>query len=297
MTDYGHDLAFGTFITPSHAAGADPLLPVRLARLSEELGLDVVAFQDHPYQPAHLDTWTLLSWVAAQTSRVTVAGAVLNLPLRPPAVLARAATSLDLLSGGRLVLGLGAGAYWDGIVAMGGRRLTGGDAVDALTEALEIIRGIWNAAERRALRVEGEHYRIVGAKRGPAPAHPVPVWLGAYKPRMLRLVGEQADGWLPSQAFLGDGDLARGNAAVDEAALAAGRQPAAVRRILNLAAPPGSTQQWVDEIVVLALHDGVGTFLAGGDDDAAVRRFALEVAPAVREAVAAERRRTAAGPA
>ena len=112
MADYGHELQFGTFITPQNQRPEDV---VALAQLSEQVGLDVVTFQDHPYQPAFLDTWTLLTWVAAQTERVHLSGNVLNLPLRPPAVLARAAASLDLLSGGRFELGLGAGAFWQAI--------------------------------------------------------------------------------------------------------------------------------------------------------------------------------------
>ena len=188
MTDYGHDLLFGSFITPTNAA---PQRVVELAQLSERAGLDLVTFQDHPYQPAFLDTWTLLSYVAARTERIRLAGNVLNLPLRPPAVLARAAASLDLLSGGRLELGLGAGGFWDAIEAMGGRRLTPGQSVDALGEAIDIIRGIWDTSTRDRLVVDGAYYRVDGAKRGPAPAHDIGIWLGAYKPRMLRLTGAQ----------------------------------------------------------------------------------------------------------
>ena len=291
MTDYGHELAFGSFITPT---SADPQAPVRLARLSEDAGLDLVTFQDHPYQPAFLDTWTLLSWVAAATSRVQVAGNVLNLPLRPPAVLARAVASLDLLSGGRVALGLGAGGFWDAIEAMGARRLTPGESVESLSEAIDVIRGLWDTGERRAVRFAGEHHRVVGAKRGPAPAHDVPIWLGAYKPRMLRLLAAKADGWLPSLPYLRDGDLARGNAVIDEAARAAGRDPAAIRRLLNLGSPPASTGAWVERLVALALEDGIGTFIVMSDDAGTLRRFGQEVAPAVRDAVAAERR---AGPA
>ncbi|QAY64282.1 LLM class flavin-dependent oxidoreductase [Xylanimonas allomyrinae] len=294
MTDYGHDLAFGSFITPSNT---DPQAPVRLARLSEDVGLDLVSFQDHPYQPAFLDTWTLLSWVAAATERVTVAGNVLNLPLRPPAVLARAAASLDLLSGGRVALGIGAGGFWDAIEAMGARRLTPGESVDALSEAIDVIHGIWDASERRALRVDGHHHHVVGAKRGPAPAHDIPLWVGAYKPRMLRLLARKADGWLPSAPYLKDGDLARGNAVIDEAALAAGRDPAEIRRLLNLGAPPATTSEWVDQLVRLALDDGVGTFIVMGDDPDTIRRLGQEVAPAVREAVAAERASRGTAPA
>jgi len=286
MTDYGHDLAFGTFITPT---SGDPQTPVRLAQLTEAVGLDLVTFQDHPYNPGFLDTWTLLSWVAAQTERVTVAGNVLNLALRPPAVLAKAAASLDLLSGGRAALGLGAGAFWDAIEAMGGRRLTPGQAVDALAEGIDIIRALWATDERRMVKVEGEHHRVVGARRGPAPAHDLPIWVGAYKPRMLRLVGTVADGWLPSLGYLQDGDLARGNAAIDEAALAAGRDPSEVRRLLNVGEPPADTRAWVDQLVRLAIDDGIGTFIVMGDDPRVIQRLGEEVAPAVREAVAAER--------
>ena len=146
MSDYGLPLEFGTFITP----GNDPAsTAVALAELSERLGYDLVTFQDHPYQPRFLDSWTLISYVAARTERVRLAGNVLNLPLRQPAVLARSVASLDLLSGGRIELGLGAGGFWDAIGAMGGERLEPGQAVQALDEALQIIRGIWAAVRRR----------------------------------------------------------------------------------------------------------------------------------------------------
>nr|BFE78009.1 hypothetical protein GCM10020093_006100 [Planobispora longispora] len=231
MPDYGHDLRFGSFITPQNRR---PDAVTELALLSERAGLDLVTFQDHPYQPGFLDTWTLLSWVAARTERVHLAGNVLNLPLRNPAVLARSVASLDLLSGGRIELGLGAGAFWDAIEAMGGRRLTPGQSIEALGEAIDVIRGLWDAGERRLLRVDGAHHPVNGAKRGPAPAHDVPIWLGAYKPRMLRLVGAKADGWLPSLGYLQPEDIPAGNKVIDEAAGEAGRDPREIRRLLNL---------------------------------------------------------------
>ena len=73
MPDYGHPLVFGTFITPGNAPAQ---APVRLAQLSEQLGYDLVTFQDHPYQPSFHDTWTLLSWVAASTTTIHVAANV-----------------------------------------------------------------------------------------------------------------------------------------------------------------------------------------------------------------------------
>jgi alkanesulfonate monooxygenase SsuD/methylene tetrahydromethanopterin reductase-like flavin-dependent oxidoreductase (luciferase family) len=305
MPDYGHELRFGTFITPQNQRPQDV---VALAQLTERAGLDLVTFQDHPYQPAFLDTWTLLTWVAAETERVHVSANVLNLPLRPPAVVARSAASLDLLSGGRFELGLGAGGFWDAIEAMGGPRRRPGESVEALEEAIEIIRQIWSLptpGERRGVYVDGEHYRVVGAKRGPEPAHDISIWLGAQKPRMLRLIGRKADGWLPSYSYMEEGDLERGNRIIDEAAIKAGRDPREIRRLLNVGgvfAPSsggflqGPPDQWVEELLPLALEDGVGTFILSADDPGAIELFGADVAPALREAVARERQATGAPP-
>lgn len=295
MTDYGHELRFGSFLTPQNR---DPEAVVELALHSERVGLDLVTFQDHPYQNGFLDTWTLMSWVAARTETIHLSGNVTNLPLRPPAVLARSVASLDLLSGGRVDLGLGAGAFWDAIAAMGGPRLSPGESVQALSEAIDVIRGIWAADERGPLRVDGDFYSVDGAKRGPAPAHEVPIWLGAYKPRMLRLIGRKADGWLPSLSYLRSaGALREGNKVIDEEAETAGRDPREIRRLLNITGDfrssggpfQGPPEQWVAQLLPLVLEDGVSTFILGSDDPSALETFAQEVAPALREAVAAER--------
>lgn len=167
MTDRGHELVFGSFLTPG---SAHPETVVGLARLSEQLGLDLVTFQDHPYQPALLDTWTLLSYVAAATVHVQISPNVVNLPLRPPAVLARAAASLDLLSGGRVELGLGAGAFPEGVAAMGGPRRSPRESVEALTEAVQVIRQVWDADARGGVHVRAGTTRWTarrGARRRP----------------------------------------------------------------------------------------------------------------------------------
>jgi alkanesulfonate monooxygenase SsuD/methylene tetrahydromethanopterin reductase-like flavin-dependent oxidoreductase (luciferase family)/FAD/FMN-containing dehydrogenase len=303
MPDYGHDLNFGTFLTPQNQRPGDV---VALAQLTEAVGLDLATFQDHPYQPGFLDTWTLLSWVAAQTTTLRVAANVLNLPLRQSAVLARAAASLDLLSDGRVELGLGAGAFWDAIEAMGGPRLTPGQSVDALSEAIDVIRAIWDTSERGDVRVDGEHYSVRGAKRGPEPAHEIGIWLGAYKPRMLRLTGRKADGWLPSLSYLPMEDIAPANRTVDEAATAAGRDPREIRRLLNISGTfggqsgflAGSPERWVEDLLPLVTEHGFSAFILGGDDPTAIEIFGREVAPALREAVAAARGAagTATGP-
>jgi alkanesulfonate monooxygenase SsuD/methylene tetrahydromethanopterin reductase-like flavin-dependent oxidoreductase (luciferase family) len=283
MPDYGHDLMFGANVIPSSRDVAET---VGLAQLADRAGLDLITFQDHPYQPAFLDTWTLLSYVAARTRTARLAGNVHSLPLRHPAVLARSAASLDLLSGGRFELGLGAGAFWDAIEAMGGPRRTPGEAVTALAEAIEIIRETWDTDTRGGVRVRGEHYHVNGAKRGPRPAHDISIWLGAYGPRMLRLTGRAADGWLPSLGNMPAEKLAAANATIDEAAERAGRKPHDVRRLLNIGVdvPTG-------RLVDLAVSHGFSAFLVMTDDPAEVQRLAEEVAPAVRELVGKERAR------
>ncbi|TDE22056.1 LLM class flavin-dependent oxidoreductase, partial [Nonomuraea mesophila] len=282
MPDYGHDLLFGANIVP-HAQRADAV--VAAARLAEQAGLDLVTFQDHPYQPALLDTWTLLSYVAAATGTIRLAGNVHPLPLRPPAMLAQAAASLDLLSHGRFELALGSGGRQDAIASMGVPGLPPGQAVDALEEGIRIIRAAWDTGAPGRLTFDGRHHQVEGLRRGPSPAHDIGIWLGAYKPRMLRLTGRLADGWLPSLPHLRSiAEIGEGNAVIDEAAEEAGRSPRDIRRLLNLAEelPPA-------QLAELALTHGVSVFLLLTGDPGLIRRFAAETVPAVRELVAAER--------
>ena len=292
MSDYGHPVRLGIFPTP-HASATDDI--VRLAQVADSSGLDLVSIQDHPYSSRHLDTWTLLTWISAQTEHIRVSTNVASLPLRPPVILARAAATLDRLSGGRVDLGLGAGAFWDGIVAAGGPRRTPGEAVEAVAEAIDVIRQVWRG--EGSVRVEGEHYQIKGLRSGPAPGSPIPIWIGAYGPRMLRLIGSLADGWLPSMGYLPPEKLADGNARIDEATLKAGRQPADVVRLYNIHGRFGSgagmlegaPKDWAEQLAGLVLDEGVSTFILATDEEQDVRIFAQEVAPAVKELVRAER--------
>lgn len=297
MSDYGHRLLFGTFVTPTNDP---PAQPVEQAVVADRAGLDLVTFQDHPYVPRFHDTWTLLSYTACRTERVHLAANVTNLPLRQPAVLARAVASLDLLSGGRVELGIGAGAFWDGVVGMGGPRRTPGESIEALEEAITVIRALWNVDDTGLLKMAGDHYQVDGAKRGPAPAHDVGIWVGAYQPRILRLVGRLADGWLPSVQYLAGGitDLGAMNRRIDDAATDAGRQPRDIRRLLNITGRftgsgsgflHGPPYQWADELADVALGYGVSAFLLASDDTATTERYAAEVVPAVRDLVEAER--------
>ena len=291
MTDYGHDLRFGLFPTPEAARAGEVM---QLVQLAEVLGLDLVSVQDHPYQESYLDAWTLLSHLGARTSAITLAPNVASLLLRPPVVLAKSAASLDVLTGGRIELGLGAGAFWDAIEAAGGPRRTPGEAVDALVEAVGIIRAFWAGG---SVRTDGEHYRVGGLHAGPPPAHDIPIWLGAYKPRMIRVTGRLADAWVPSMGYADPPALPDLSARLDDAAVQAGRDPADVRRIYNVFGRfgtgrgllTGTPGDWAEQLAGLALDVGIDTFVLGTDDADTLRRFADEVVPAVRDLVAAAR--------
>jgi alkanesulfonate monooxygenase SsuD/methylene tetrahydromethanopterin reductase-like flavin-dependent oxidoreductase (luciferase family) len=274
--DYGRPVQFGYFIIPD---ATQPTRALEQAISADEAGIDLIGIQDHPYQHRFHDTWTLLSVVAARTSRVTVFPDVANLPLRPPAMLAKAAASLDLLSNGRVELGLGAGGFWPAIKAMGGPARTAGESVSALEEAIEVIRLVWSGG--RGLRFDGRFYQLAGLNAGPPPAHPIGIWLGAYKPRMLALTGRAADGWVPSLGPLKPEDMREANARIDDAARAAGRDPSAIRRVLNVGG-----DLTAEDYATLVLEHGFDTFITSPD---AGDGFIDEVVPMVRELVVARR--------
>jgi len=294
MADFGHELWFGAFLTPD-AAGRHRL--ERQAVLAEDLGLDILGIQDHPYQPSFLDTWTLLSVLAARTSRIRLFPDVINLPLRPPAVLARSAASLDLLSGGRIELGLGSGAFPAGVTAMGGPRRTPAESVEALEEAIEVMRALWTPGD--GVRLDGRHYRLDGAQPGPFPAHPIGLWIGSYKRRMLELTGRLGDGWVPSSAYAAPSELAGMSAIIDAATEQAGREPADVRRVYNISGRfsglsgggflDGPPPLWAEQLTELTLLYGMSVFVLASNDERSLRTFAEEVVPTVRDAVTRER--------
>jgi alkanesulfonate monooxygenase SsuD/methylene tetrahydromethanopterin reductase-like flavin-dependent oxidoreductase (luciferase family) len=204
----------------------------KLVRIADEGGLQYVGIQDHPYQHHFLDTWSLIPTLLADTKRVSLFTDVANLPLRPPAIMAKIAATLDIASGGRFELGLGAGANWDHIAGVGGPRRSPPEGVDALEEAIDVIRLMWS--DERRVSFQGRHYRLENARPGPRPVHPIGMWLGAFRPRMQRLVGRKADGWIPSYGPLTRDDLREGRRRIDEAAAAAGRDPGQIRHVVNL---------------------------------------------------------------
>jgi alkanesulfonate monooxygenase SsuD/methylene tetrahydromethanopterin reductase-like flavin-dependent oxidoreductase (luciferase family) len=278
------DVKLGIFIVPD---ATDPDSTIEQIVAADHAGLDLIGVQDHPYQRRFFDTWTLLAYAAGRTERLRLVPDVINLPLRLPSVLAKSAASLDVLSGGRVELGLGAGAFWDAIEAMGGPRRTPGESVDALEEAIAILRAFWSGD--RTVNFEGKHYRVNGAKPGPRPAHPIGIWVGALGPRMLRLTGRLGDGWLPS---LGTGMTAeeapRMQAAIDEGARAAGRDPAEIERAVNVPAPAGDPGAWADQLARIVTGLGFTTLVVvtpGEDPIGETRRLGAEVAPRLREMV------------
>jgi alkanesulfonate monooxygenase SsuD/methylene tetrahydromethanopterin reductase-like flavin-dependent oxidoreductase (luciferase family) len=285
---------FGLSITPSWLEREQV---TGLARLADETGLDLIGIQDHPYQWRFLDTWTLIAYLAGQTSTVRFFPDVTSLPLRPPAILAKAAASLDLLSGGRVELGLGAGSFWDAIAAMGGPRRSPGEAVRATEEAIDIIRLIWSG--ERGVRYQGRHYSLSGVHTGPKPVHPMGIWVGAGGPKMMDLIGRKADGWVPSAGWAPPPDLPEYIRRIEDAATSAGRDPGQIRRLYNLGGMIGEATGepfvgpvsfWVDELTRLAVEVGMDAFILwpGGDDPIAqAKTFATDVAPSVRLAVGA----------
>ena len=289
-------IEFGISLAPNWEEAG---LLLRLTKLADEKGFDLVGIQDHPYQWRFLDTWTLISWLAPQTSRIRFFPDVANLPLRPPAVLAKAAASLDVLTEGRVELGLGAGAFWEAVEAMGGSRRKPAEALRATEEAIDVIRLIWSG--ERGRKYQGRFYRLAGVNTGPRPAHDIGIWVGAYRPRMLDLIGRKADGWVPSlRPGVTYQWLAEGNRVIDEAATGAGRDPRRIRRVLNVGGSiqpnrgeglAGPVPFWVEELTRLAVEVRMDAFVFWPADDAVeqIEPFAAEVIPGVREASGAAR--------
>jgi alkanesulfonate monooxygenase SsuD/methylene tetrahydromethanopterin reductase-like flavin-dependent oxidoreductase (luciferase family) len=267
---YGRELEFGLSIVPMRAA----LEQAReLASLADERGLDLIGIQDHPYQWRFLETWSLIGDLLARTERVRIFPDVANLPLRLPAMIAKQAKSLDVLSGGRFELGLGAGAFWEAIGAMGGPVRSGREALQALDS-------------------------VKGLHPGPPPAHPIGIWLGVGRPRALALTGRVADGWVPSLSWATPELVPEMHERIDDAAAAAGRNPAEIRRVYNiggtiadgaatglLAGPP---EHWIEMLGGFASELGFDTFVFWPTNDPVgqVERFAREVVPGLRAAVA-----------
>jgi alkanesulfonate monooxygenase SsuD/methylene tetrahydromethanopterin reductase-like flavin-dependent oxidoreductase (luciferase family) len=290
MTQFGVSVAPETTQLPTILA---------VAAEADRRGLDLFGVQDHPYQRRFLDTWTLLTAVGVRTQRLHVFPDVACLPLRPPAMLATEVATLDHLTGGRAELGLGAGAFWDAIAAMGGPRRTPGEAVAALEEALDILGLLWS--DRRSVRYDGRFSSLAGVHPGPLPVHDVGVWIGAVGPRMLRLIGRRATGWVPSSGYIPPERLPGLLEVIEESAEDAGRDPLSIRRVYNVGGTigpagaasggwfDGGPEAWTEQLLRLTREVGMTdyVFWPARDPLAQVTVFAEEVVPAVRTALGA----------
>ncbi len=294
-----YSLQFGANIDPNVA---DPEEAVARAQVAEDAGYDLALMQDHPYNPEHLDTWTVLGAIATSTNRIIVGSNVSPLPLRPPVMLAKAVASLQLLTHGRVILGLGAGGFPTHLAAFGAPTRSPGESVTALDEGIQLIRQLWS--NNQAISFDGDVYQTRDAMFGPKPEPAVPIWIGGGKPRMLRLIGRLGDGILLSAPRVPLEALSSINATIDQAALAAGRDPNAVRRAYNVMgdivdsggddAPAGGggvypVDAWIRDLTTYAQTGRIDTFIFWPNHDrhAQLRRFAAEVIPGVRAALAA----------
>jgi alkanesulfonate monooxygenase SsuD/methylene tetrahydromethanopterin reductase-like flavin-dependent oxidoreductase (luciferase family) len=293
-------ILFGLSVTPMADAYPEIVAQVLAA---ERVGLDLVGIQDHPYQRRFLDTFALIGDLLARTERLRFFPDVASLPMRPPAMLAKAAASLDVMSHGRFELGIGAGNFWDAVAGMGGVRREQGERGDALEEAIQIIRAALDVGrERGVVRGAGPYYPIPGYPPGPQPAHRVEIWVGAMAPRALDLIGRLADGWVPGGGASRIEQFGELTARIDAAALAAGRDPGVIRRIVNISGVitdgpkgdgplDGPPDLWIETLTGRAIAFGLDAFILWPSDTGTgqVERFATEVAPEVRRAVESRR--------
>ncbi len=285
------ELSFGVGVSASAAPGDDP---AGMAQEAERLGYDFVSAADHPCgSSASYETTIMLTWIAARTSRIKVASRVLAVPFRRPAMVAKLAASLDLLSGGRFILGLGAGYSDQEIAALGAPRLSPAEKTDGLAEAIEVIRGAWTHS---GYTQRGRHHSVRDLEMEPKPARPIPVWLGTFGPRALAVTGRLADGWIPSLGYMPAEQIPAMRRRIDAAAEAAGRRPDQIRGILNLSiridpdaqpqpdAVAGSAKQVVSQLRDLRGlgFTGFNFILSGPDRIANMQQIAEEVLPALR---------------
>jgi len=296
MTDYGHPITFGLSLYPS----VDQLSETRqLTQAADAAGLDYLAIQDHAYNPEFLDVWTLISYLAAGTERISFVPDVADLQLRPPTILAKAAASLSVLTEGRIVLGVGGGASAGGIAAMGGPLRNRSEMITFTEEALQIMR---RALAGDVVEFQGEQHAVAGYEAGPLPIRPVPLWLGSQGPRMLAVTGRSSDGWVsPLSTYTPPSAVPAKQQAIDAAAHSAGRDPADVRRIYNVVGAIGPEQRgpglvgdvatWVETLTDWSVNLGLDTFIFWPTTAplAQLEVFAREVVPAVRQRVGERR--------
>jgi F420-dependent oxidoreductase-like protein len=227
-------------------------------RIADEAGFDHCWCMDHFATLGSRDdgpifeAWALLAAMAAATSRTRVGCAVTGNTYRHPAVLAKAAVTVDHLSGGRLEFGIGAGWAENEHTMLGLPFGTAGDRADRLEEACQVIRSLWTQ-ERASFA--GQHYQLTGAVAEPKPVqqpHP-PIWIGgAGRRRTLRIAAQHASVWnAPGGSPEEVADL---SGVLDRHCAEIGRDPSEIRRSVQVRMPATP-----DELLALAAaHAAVG---------------------------------------
>jgi F420-dependent oxidoreductase-like protein len=207
-------------------------------RVADEAGFDHCWCMDHfailgPRDDGPIfEAWTLLAGMAVATSRTRIGCMVTGNTYRHPAVLAKAAVTVDHLSGGRLEFGLGAGWAENEHTMLGLPFGTRRDRADWLEEACEVIRSLWT--EQRTT-FDGKHYKLTGAIAEPKPVqrpHP-PIWIGGSgRQRTLRITARYADVW--NAAGGSPEEVAEVSAVLDQRCAEIGRDPAQIRRSVQM---------------------------------------------------------------
>jgi len=215
---------------------AGPFAPVevqqRLAREIEAMGYDSIWVSDHVIVPVGeryipevmLEPLALLSWLAAETSTITIGTSVLILPYRDPVFTAKFVSSVDALAGGRVVLGIGAGWHAEEFAALSADHAQRGAVTD---EHLRVIRNLWET-ETSSFEGRWKRYRDMRMfpKGHPSRTSTIPITVGGNAPASIRRAGELGDGWHPIN--LSPAQLAEGIAAYRAACERFGRTPGPV---------------------------------------------------------------------
>ena len=204
-----------------------------------------------------LEGWTALTYLAAQHPEFQFGNAVLCQSFRNPALLAKMAATFQFMSGGRFILGIGAGWKEDEYKAYGYEYPGAGVRVDELEEAMQIIRALWT--EERAT-VQGTHYRVIDAWCEPKPDPRPMIMIGGSKPRMLRVVARHADWW--NVSWTGIKDYRAQVAECERACAEVGRDPRTLRRTWFggcLCAPTEAAVQRLNQSGMSAANAFVGT--------------------------------------
>jgi F420-dependent oxidoreductase-like protein len=264
-----HELTFGLKASQQHSAMGDLQ---RIWTTADEGGFDSLWLFDHfvPMGPTRsgdiFEAWTLLAAMAQATRRVRIGNIVTGNGYRHPGVLAKMAVTVDHLSEGRLVMGIGAGGddYADTMLGLPTRPAV--ERIARLDEACQVLKLLWT---EETATFSGEHYRLEQALSDPKPIqrpHP-PIWIGSGGERYgLRVVAKHADAWMSPLMRPDVAELTRLSQVLDRHCAAIGRDPATIRRATQLALPADAdeTMRVTESVIQAGFSDIIFMPLFGG---------------------------------